>query len=369
MSRNWSVRKAPVLALLALGALVGTAGLAGCGGSSNTENNGSAPPSKAPAAGGASTAGGAGGTAGGGKALQIAVIPKGTTHEFWKSIHAGALKAQQDLSSSGTPVEIKWQGPLQENDKNSQINIVETFVQQKVDGIVLAPLDADALVRPVEEAQKSGVPVVIIDSALKTDKYVSFVATDNEKGGVLAGEQLAKLLNGKGRVLMMRYEEGSASTMAREAGFLKAIQKYPGLKILSDDQYAGATVETAYSTGQNLVTRFGKQIDGLFTPNESSTRGMLRALKDAGLKPRYVGFDASKDLVESLKAGDVQALIVQNPFLMGEQGVKTMVQAIHKQAVPKRIDTGVTVVTAANMNQPDIAKLLNPPLEQYLGQS
>src|SRR6266850_163062 len=152
------------------------------------------------------------------KSYTIAVIPKGTTHEFWKSINAGAIKAQRELAEQGTKVEVIWKGPLREDDRDQQIQVVENFMTRQVSSIVLAPLDSQALVKPVNNAIKAGVPVVIIDSDLKTDKYVSFVATDNYKGGQLAGEQMGKLLGGKGNVVLLRYAVGSASTEAREAG-------------------------------------------------------------------------------------------------------------------------------------------------------
>ena len=193
------------------------------------------------------------------KTYTIAVIPKGTTHEFWKSIHAGAVKAQQEFVAQGVPVEVIWKGPLREDDRDQQIQVVENFASRHVSGIVLAPLDSQALVNPVASAVQAGIPVVVMDSGLKSDKYVSFVATDNFKGGQLAGECMAKLLNGKGNVILLRYAVGSASTEEREKGFLDAMAKYPGIKMISSDQYAGATVETAYQASQNLLNRFGER--------------------------------------------------------------------------------------------------------------
>src|SRR3989441_12807762 len=180
------------------------------------------------------------------KKLTIAVIPKGTSHEFWKSIHAGAIKAQRQLSTNGAPVEIIWKGPLREDDREQQIQVVEGFTSQGVDGIVLAPLDSKALVRPVEEAKRLGIPTVVIDSGLESDQIVSFVATDNHKGGELAGEELGRVLGGKGKALLLRYQEGSASTEDRERGFLeKTKQAWPGVEVISADQDAGPTRDTA----------------------------------------------------------------------------------------------------------------------------
>ena len=175
-------------------------------------------------------------------ALRIAVIPKGTTHDYWKSVHAGALKAQADLKAKGINVDILWKGPLKEDDRNGQIDVVQTFQTQHVDGIVVAPLDSTALVSPVESAVASGIPVLVFDSPLNSTKQVSTVATNNEKGGEMAAARLIDLLGGKGRVLVLRYQVGSASTEAREAGFFKAIAKAPGITIVSQDQYSGPTV-------------------------------------------------------------------------------------------------------------------------------
>src|SRR4026207_1528831 len=187
------------------------------------------------------------------KKLTIAVIPKGTTHEFWKSIHAGSNKAAQELAAQGNDVEVIWKGPLREDDREQQIQVVEGFTAQGVNGIVLAPLDNRALVRPVADAQRAGVPTVIIDSGLESEEFVSFVATDNRKGGSLAAERMGQLLNGKGKVLVLRYAEGSASTTEREEGFLETIKKFPDIQLISGDQYAGATRDTAKRASENLL--------------------------------------------------------------------------------------------------------------------
>jgi len=298
--------------------------------------------------------------------LSIAVIPKGTTHEFWKSIHAGALRAAEELGAQGTTVELTWKGPLREDDREQQVQVVEGFLSQGVQGIVLAPLDSRALVRPVEEAGRAGIPVVIIDSGLETEEIVSFVATDNRMGGALAADRLGETLGGSGRVLMLRYQEGSASTQDRESGFLERIQSsYPGIEVISSDQYAGPTRETAKRASENLLNRYGAEIDGIFTPNESSTIGMLLALQDigrAGTLP-HVGFDASTMLIGALRDGHLEGLVLQNPVRMGYLGVMTVVQHVQGQTVEKRVDTGVMMVTRENMESPEAQELLNPALE------
>src|ERR1041384_2216275 len=236
----------------------------------------------------------------------IAVIPKGTTQEVWKAIHAGAIKAQQELTESGTKVEVIWKGPLREDDRDQQIQVVENFISRKVSGIVLAPLDSKALVQPVATAARAKVPVVIFDSDLKSDKYVSFVATDNFKGGEMAGEQMAKLLNRKGNVILLRYQVGSASTEAREAGFLDALKKIPGIKLISSDQRGGATRELCYQAAQNVLNRYGKEVNGIFGPCEPVANGIIMALRNvgkAGGVVKVIGFDAGTQTIEAMKIG------------------------------------------------------------------
>jgi len=301
--------------------------------------------------------------------LTIAVIPKGTTHEFWKSIHAGAVQASQELSAQGTPVTIIWKGPLREDDREQQVQVVEGFSSQGVQGIVLAPLDDRALVRPVEEARRAGVPTVIIDSDLQTDSTVSFVATDNYKGGQMAADRLGGLLGGRGGVLLLRYAEGSASTAARERGFLEQLKaKYPGIRVVSSDQYAGPTRETAKRASENLLNRFRGGLQGIFTVNESSTIGMLLALQDIGLagKVRFVGFDASNILLDAIRAGQLDGIVVQNPMRMGYLGVKTMADYLHGKPVERRIDTGVLLVTGANIDSAATQEVIHPPIARYL---
>jgi len=296
-------------------------------------------------------------------AKRIAVIPKGTTQEFWKSVHAGAVKASRDEG-----VEIVWKGPVREDDRDEQIKVVETFVSQRIDGIVVAPLDSRALVPALNEAKARGIPVAIFDSGTEWNDYISFVATDNEQGGRLGGERLGTLLGGKGRVMMMRFSEGSASTGEREAGFLKTMaEKFPGIKVVSSNQYGGVTTETAYSTAEKLLAAF-RDVDGIFCPNESTTFGMMLALDAVKLagKTKLVGFDATPKLIEGLTSGKIHGLVVQNPFAMGELGVKIMVKHLKGEPVDKRVDTGATMVTKENMEQPDVKALLAPDLAAYL---
>ena len=295
---------------------------------------------------------------------EIAVIPMGATHQYWKSLYAGTLKAKRELAAAGTDVDIIWKGPLREDDRDQQIQVVENFIGRQVSGIVLAPLDAHALVAPVEEAAEAGIPTVIVDSALASDKIVSLVATDNREGGRIAARRLGTILGGKGKAAMLRNQVGAASTEEREAGFLEVMRKdFPGVQLVSSDQHAGVTRDTAKTAAENLLNRFGNELNGIFTSNEASTAGMLLALRDAGLaggKIKFVGFDSGDLLINGLKTGDLQGLVLQNPVNMGYLGVKLLVASIKGQKVPKFIDTGAKMITPENMTEPALAELLQP---------
>lgn len=293
----------------------------------------------------------------------VAVIPKGTTHEFWKTVHAGAVKAGREEDA-----EIIWQGPAKEDDRKGQIEVVQNFTGRGIDAMVLAPLDETALARPVEAAAKRGIKVVVIDSDLKSKSMSSFVATDNFAAGRLAAKRMSEILPQGGKVVVMRYLEGSASNSNRENGFLEGLREFaPKCSVLSSNQYAGVTAESALKTAQNLLNRF-PQVDGIFTPNAPTAFGMLRALQTAGRagKSRLIGFDATAPLLAALKSGEVDALVVQDPFRMGYLGVKTALAAKRGEKVETRVDTGARLVTAANLAEPAIADLVSPDLKKWL---
>jgi ribose transport system substrate-binding protein len=298
-------------------------------------------------------------------AFEIAVVPKGTTHEYWKALHAGVDRAALELNAAGVSVHVIWKGPLREDDREQQVQVVENFIGRQVNGIVLAPLDNRALAAPVEEAVGAGIPVVIVDSGLDSRLPSSYIATNNREGGRIAARRLGSLLGGRGRAIMLRYAVGSNSTEEREAGFLEVMaREFPGVSLVSTDQHAGATRDTARRVAETLLDRYGREVDGIFASNESASSGMLLALRDAGLaggRVKFVAFDSGDILNAGLKAGDVQGLVVQDPVKMGYLGVKTLVSVLLGKPVPATIDTGVGLVTPENMNQPAIAALLNPP--------
>lgn len=299
------------------------------------------------------------GKGGDGQTLRIAVIPKGTTHDFWKSVHAGAQQAAAELGG----VEIIWNGPDDEKDKGTQIRIVDNFVAQRVDGICLAPIDRDALVAVVKRAKKRNIPTVVFDSALSdlTD-IVSYVATDNHHGGVVAGERLAKVLGGKGGVILLRYQAGSESTEQREQGFLDVMKKYPGIKILSESQRVDSNTQKALSVSEGLLYDNRDAVRGVFTVCEPNNKGMLQALKNRKMlgKVKFVGFDPDPLSVEALRKKQMDGIVLQNPVRMGYLAVKAMVAHLRGEKVDKRTPTGEVLATPDNLDDPKIHALLFP---------
>ena len=286
---------------------------------------------------------------------RIAVIPKATTHFFWQSVRAGAEKAGAEAG-----VEIFWNGPERESDREKQIQIVEDFIALKVSGIVLAPNDSKALVPSVEKIFARNIPCAIIDSGIDTDKYVCFAATDNYQGGVIAAKRMGEILAGKGRIIVVKYMPGSASTTNRENGFIDTIRKeFPKIEIV-DAQYGKDTRETALQATEDMLTRHA-ELDGLYACNASTSAGALRALESQGraVKIKMVGFDADEMLIDGLKAGVIDSLVVQNPYRMGYEGVKAVIAKLDGKVVPKHIDTGVELVTRERLDEPKIKALLD----------
>ena len=293
--------------------------------------------------------------------LRIAVIPKGTTHEFWKMGEAGAKKAGNELG-----IDIIWKGPQKESDRAGQIKVVENFITQGVDGIALAPLDDKALVRSVTEAKNAGIKVAVWDSGLDEsagDAVISSVMTNNFAAGQDCGKRLAMLMNGSGKVLMLRHAVNHDSTTKREEGFLDGIKKAaPGIELLSIDQRGGVSIDEAMKVSESLLNQFGDQVDGVFTPNESTTQGILRALDQAGLAGKFpfVGFDTNEALLQGLKDKKVSALAVQDPFQMGYTAVRNIFNSIQQKPFEANVDTGAVLLDLENIDTEEIQKIINP---------
>ena len=292
----------------------------------------------------------------------IAVIPKSQSHIFWQTVHAGAAAAGKELN-----VEIRWNGPASETDFARQVTIVEDFINQHVDGIAVAPQHGESLVPVVERAGQERIPVVIYDSGIKSDKYISYVSTDNYHGGVLAAERMATILPGEGKIAILATLPGSVSTTERENGFKDTLaKKAPGLKIV-ELQYGMSDRSRSLAVAEDMLAAH-PDLAGMFCSNESGAIGGVQAAKSKGVagKLKIVGFDSSPTLIEDMQAGVLDSLVVQNPFRMGYLAVQSLVNYLDGHPPEKRIDTGATVVTAANLKEPAVQELLNPPIDKYL---
>lgn len=295
-------------------------------------------------------------TKGADEKLTLALVPKGTTHQFWQTVKAGAEAAAKEVNAT-----VVFNGPSKENNVPEQIDIVRNFGTQGVDGMAVAATDKGALVAPIKEIQEKGIPVVVVDSAVEPDPSHSFIATDNVAAARLAAEEMGRLLNGKGNVAILNFQKGSGTSDEREQGFRDGIAKFPGIKIVANE-YTKSDVGNAVAQSESILTA-NPNLDGLFASNEPNVIGAAKVLNDKGKagKVKLVGFDAADAEIEGLQKGTINALIVQDPFKMGYEAVKALAQLVRGQGTPeKRIDTGAKVVTKANMDTPEMQKLLNP---------
>ena len=296
--------------------------------------------------------------------LTLAAIPKSTGGEFWETVAKGAKKAAADLG-----VTLKWEGTVTETEIAEQNKIIENMVNLGVNGIALAPLNQKAMRKQVENAVAAGIPVVIFDSGVEGNAHSSFVATDNKNGGVIGGKELVRLIGDKksAKVMCMRFVQGTGSTEARAAGFIETA-KAAGFSVAADPYPDTGTIEGCKTAAANTLEKFVKngalELDGIFAANLYSTIGVESALEDlrkSGIKTnvKFVGFDTSKKLVEDVQAGNIDALVAQNPEKMGYLAVETLYKVVKKEKVPAMVDTGTVLVTKEKLeNDPEVRKLV-----------
>ena len=293
---------------------------------------------------------------------RIGVVPKAVAHVFWQSVHAGAVAAGREAD-----VDIEWIGPARETDFSRQIEIVDSMVNGRMDGIVLAPTETTALVRSVERAAERGIPLSIFDSGINTESYVSFVSTNNYEAGVLAARKLAELLDNQGKIAIVKMVPGSSSTMQREQGFEDTLAKeFPEIEI-ADARYCMSSRAKALEVTENMLTAH-PDLDAIFASAEPGTVGGAKAIRSRELtdKVLFIGFDFSDTIEQDLKDGVTDALVVQDPFQIGFVAVKTVVDALNGLTPEKRIETPIHVLTADDLARPEIDKLLHPDLDKYL---
>ena len=254
----------------------------------------------------------------GSKRKSIAVIPKGTSHLFWISVRNGAMAAGEKFN-----VDILWNGPAQETEYGRQIQIVDAMAARHVDGIAVAVTERKALAQSIDRAIAQGIPVTVFDSGVDSDKYLTFLATDNYEAGQIGARELARLLNGQGTAALLMNAPGSGSTMDRERGFEDVMKKeFPKIQVVAR-QYGQSDRAKARMSAENILTAH-PDLGGIFASAEPSSVGTALALKSRNLggKVKFVSFDSSDTLVEDLKAGVIDAMVVQDPFNMGSRPSK-----------------------------------------------
>ena len=291
----------------------------------------------------------------------IAVIPKASADIFWQSVHAGAVKGAREAH-----VNIVWDGPPNETDIAGEMQIMETMINRQVDAIAVAPSDRSAFKIVVNRAAAAHIPVIIYDSGLDDGNYASFVATDNYAGGGLGADRIGKILSGRGNIVMIKTTPGGASTTAREDGFRHELQtKFPAIHIL-DERFGMASIAQSLTVAENMLTAH-PNLNGIFCSNESGTTGAAQAVKGRGSSVKIVGFDSSPNLIQQLQDGVVDALVIQNPFKMGESALNEAVRAARHEPVPKQLFLSPRLVTAQDLSDPAVQEQLHPDLAKYLG--
>lgn len=290
----------------------------------------------------------------------VGVVPKGANHIFWQTVHAGAVKAAREYGFA-----IEWNAPTLEIDSSRQIEIVDSMINRRLAGIVLAPIDKTALVAVVERAGREGVPVAIFDSAIDTSRMISYVATDNLEAGRMAARRMGEILGGKGKVGVIGFMPGSASTMQREEGFQQEIRKFPGVHV-AGVQFGMADRAKAMAVTENLLTAH-PDLAGIYADNESSSAGAVQAVKSRGARHvKLVIMDASDQLLADLREGTVDSIVVQNPFRMGYESTRAIGMHLRGEPPPRHVDSGATLITIHDLARPEIRALLFPDIRQYL---
>ena len=296
------------------------------------------------------------------KTKTIAVVPKGTSHLFWVAVQAGALAAGQKFG-----VQVLWNGPAQETEYDRQIQIVDSMIARRVDGLAVAAAERKALVQSIDRASSLGIPVTVFDSGVDTDNYMTFLATNNYEAGQMGAREMARLLGAKGQIAIMMHAPGSASTMDRERGFEDLIRtEFPAIQIVAR-QYGLSDPSKARTAAENILTAH-PDISGIFASSEPSSVGTSLALKSRSLagKIKFVAFDASESMIADLKGGAIDAIVVQDPFRMGYEAVQTLVEKLRGSNPAKRIDLPARVISSADLEKPELQQLLHPDVRKYL---
>ncbi len=286
----------------------------------------------------------------------IAVIPKATSHLFFVSVHAGVEQAARDFH-----VQVLWNGPLDETDYTRQIEIVDAMVARQVDGMAISATDERALVAPLERALRAGIPVTIFDSGVNLPDYVSFIATDNYQAGCTAARRLAALVGAQGDVAMIMQKPGGTSTVLREQGFEATIaREFPAIRIAAR-QFGMADPARSRAAAENILTGH-PDLKGIFASSEASSIGAIHAIRSRNLsgKVKLVTFDSSEDHLRGLEDGTIDVMLVQDPFRIGYEAVKSLAEKFAGRTPAKRLDLPARAIVKSDLSKPDVRALLFP---------
>ena len=286
----------------------------------------------------------------------IGVVPKATSHLFFVSIHAGVDAAAKEFG-----VDILWNGPREETEYSRQIEIVDSMIARHVDALAISATDHAALVKPVQRAMQAGIPVTVFDSGLDITGYVTFVATDNYAAGQTAARRLAELVHGKGKVAELMHKPGGMSTVDRERGFEEVMAKeFPAIQIVAR-QYGMADRAKSRDAAEDILTAH-PDLDGMFASAEANSIGAVQAIKARGLsgKVRLVTFDSSDMHIEALKDGTIDLMLVQDPYRIGYEAVRSLVMKLNGQTPAHQMDLEVHQIRKSDLDQPEVQALLLP---------
>ena len=287
----------------------------------------------------------------------IAVICKGTQHEFWKTVEKGAKDAGEELKAK-----VTFEAPKDESKIDVQIDMVKQAIQNRADAIVLAPLDTEKLNDVIDEAVDKGIPVLTFDSDVTTNKRIATIGTSNESAGSIAARNAVRLMNGKGKVAIISFVKGAQTAVARNEGFMREIEKnYKEDVEIVGVEYCGGDSELAKKQALEFIKQH-PDLKCIYAANEGCALGAAAAVQETGRQEEIsvIGFDSSEDEIRYLKEGAIDGMMVQNPYNMGYLGVRNINKVLDGEHIEEKIDTGATYVDRNNLNDEDTQWLLYP---------
>ena len=321
----------PAAAAMAIGLVV-----AACGGSSS------------------SPAASAGASAATGAAPYIAIVSKGSQHQFWQAVQKGATDEAKKLGAT-----ITYEGPASESEVDKQLIMLQTALDKKPAAICFAALDSKAATPLLEKAKAANIPVVGFDSGVDSAIPVTTVTTDNAKAAGEAADQMAKLIGDAGKVAVIVHDQTSKTGQDRRDGFVNQMKaKHPNIEIVAIEYGAGDPVKSA-DFAKAIMTKY-PDLKGFFGANEGSIKGVLNALKETGKEGKVVaiGYDSGQQQLDAIAAGTEAGAITQNPVGIGAKCVSAAMDAIAGKSMDKVIDTGYYWYDKTNINDPKIQAVL-----------